>query len=171
VGTRFVLRATVADTDGRVVKVEYFNNGQPMGTATQAPWRVDGVATWVGPHRITARATDDQGATTTTADLLMRVLDPRAPTVRVFGAPALPGTLTVGTPFALRADTSNAAAQMVKVEYFDNGRLLGVVNQAPWRLDGVASWVGPHRITARATDAQGNTSTSPEVLMQVVAAK
>jgi Bacterial Ig domain len=171
VGTRFVLRATAADTDGRVVKVEYFNNGQPMGTATQAPWRVDGVATWVGPHRITARATDDQGATTTTSGLLMQVLDPRAPTVRVFGAPALPGTLTVGTPFALRADTSNAAAQMVKVEYFDNGRLLGVVNQAPWRLDGVASWVGPHRITARATDAQGNTSTSPEVLMQVVAAK
>ncbi len=170
VGTRYVLRAAAADSDGRVVKVEYFNNGMPMGTALQSPWRVDGVATWVGPHLITARATDDKGATTTSTALNMHIVDPGAPKVRVLGSPALPGQLKVGSAFSLRADTSNSAVRVVKVEYFNNGRSMGAATQSPWRLDGKASWVGTHRITARATDEKGTISLSPEVLMQIIAA-
>jgi len=79
-GTRFTLEAQAADADadGRVVKVEFLDNGRIMGTATTAPWRLSGTAGLAGAHALAARATDDRGAVTTSLPVLVQVL-PAAP--------------------------------------------------------------------------------------------
>ena len=65
-GTKITLSATASDADGRVVKVEFLNGTNLLGTVLAAPYLLD----WTpqpGPYSLTARATDDQGKQTTSA--------------------------------------------------------------------------------------------------------
>lgn len=59
--------ATASDSDGTVTKVEFFRNGLLVGTATSAPYAVTLTGIPAGTHRLTARATDDGGASTLSA--------------------------------------------------------------------------------------------------------
>ena len=61
------LAATASDADGTLTKVEFFNGAAKLGEDTTAPYSFtwSGVAT--GNYTLTARATDDLGATTTSA--------------------------------------------------------------------------------------------------------
>jgi hypothetical protein len=56
-----------SDSDGSVTVVEFFADGSLIGQATAAPWTFVWMAPPVGPHVLTARATDDDGASTTSA--------------------------------------------------------------------------------------------------------
>ncbi len=64
-GASVALAASASDPDGTVARVEFFANGTPVGAATGSPW----AATWAGAPQgtwsLTAVATDDKGATTT----------------------------------------------------------------------------------------------------------
>jgi Bacterial Ig domain len=93
-GTPYVLYADARDADGRVMQVDFFNNGQPMGRSLgETYWTVNGIGSWVGAHRITARATDDRGATTTSAEVLLEVLPTPAN-----GGPVLPNPAQTCSP-------------------------------------------------------------------------
>lgn len=69
------LKATANDTDGTVARVEFFDGAAPLGTVTASPFELV-VDLAVGPHELTARATDDQGATTTSAAVSVTVSEP-----------------------------------------------------------------------------------------------
>jgi hypothetical protein len=61
------LAATAADTDGNVARVEFFSGTTKLGEDTSAPYTLQwnaGPAT-AGTHTLTARATDNAGAPTT----------------------------------------------------------------------------------------------------------
>lgn len=66
-GQKFTAPATIAlevnaaDTDGSVVQVAYFQNGNPIGTATTAPFNYTWTAVPPGTYSLTAQATDDLG--------------------------------------------------------------------------------------------------------------
>ncbi|WP_363796410.1 RHS repeat-associated core domain-containing protein [Lysobacter firmicutimachus] len=60
------LSANASDSDGHIVSIEYFANGQSVGTSTQAPFNLNWSAGTAGQYTITARATDNSGKTTTT---------------------------------------------------------------------------------------------------------
>ncbi len=65
-GGTVLLEATTADTDGTVTKVEFFAGATKLGEKTSAPW----IFNWqpaVGTYSLTARATDNDGAPTTSA--------------------------------------------------------------------------------------------------------
>jgi hypothetical protein len=67
------LTATASDSDGSVAKVEFFQGSTLIGTATSAPY----TATWAnvpaGSYTLTARATDNLGATTTSVGVAITV--------------------------------------------------------------------------------------------------
>ncbi len=70
--------ADATDADGTVAKVEFFSNGRLLGTLTQPPYSL--VVDWaLGAHSVTAVATDNQGATTTSASVAMTIGLPQAP--------------------------------------------------------------------------------------------
>jgi uncharacterized protein (DUF1800 family) len=76
-GATVELTANAKDPDGSVAKVEYFANGAKMGEAIEAPWR----AAWTsvaGDYQLCAVATDDKGATTTSAMVAITVAGPAA---------------------------------------------------------------------------------------------
>jgi phosphatidylserine/phosphatidylglycerophosphate/cardiolipin synthase-like enzyme len=59
--------ADAADTDGTIARVEFFANGSSLGTDAVAPFTVSWNASVPGTYTLTARAVDDDGASTTSA--------------------------------------------------------------------------------------------------------
>jgi uncharacterized protein (TIGR03118 family) len=58
------IQATAGDTDGTVVKVEFFDGANSLGSVTAPPYSKE-VTLYPGTHPLTAVATDNAGATTT----------------------------------------------------------------------------------------------------------
>ena len=61
------LSANAADSDGIIAKVEFYQGSMLIGTATTAPYSFIWSTIPAGSYSITAKATDDRGASTTSA--------------------------------------------------------------------------------------------------------
>lgn len=64
-GTAVALSAIASDPDGSIAKVDFFAGGVLIGTDDTAPYSVSWTPATGGDHALTARATDNAGATTT----------------------------------------------------------------------------------------------------------
>ncbi len=87
------LAATAADSDGTVAQVSFYNGTTLIATDTSAPF----TATWsgvpVGTFSLTAVATDNSGASTTSAAIAVQVVAP-PPSSPFGGTPAsIPGVI------------------------------------------------------------------------------
>jgi len=67
------LAASAGDTDGTVGKVDFYANGTLLGTDTSDPYQLSWVNVPAGTYTVTAVATDDDGATTTSAGVSITV--------------------------------------------------------------------------------------------------
>ena len=61
------IAADAADTDGSIVKVEYFLGSTKLGESTTSPYSMTWSNAPAGNHLVCARASDDCGATVTSA--------------------------------------------------------------------------------------------------------
>lgn len=82
------LTATASDSDGTIIQVEFFQNDVKLGGDTSAPYSFSFTTVPKGTYSLTARATDDRGATTTSSAVNVTVnaqLNPeRADTIGVY---------------------------------------------------------------------------------------
>jgi uncharacterized protein YjbI with pentapeptide repeats len=67
------IRATAGDSDGTIIKVEFYSGSTLLGTDTSAPYSFVWRPTVRGTFTLTARAYDDNGAVTTSAPVTVRV--------------------------------------------------------------------------------------------------
>ena len=65
--------ATAADSDGKVLKVDFFQGATPIGTATDAPYSASVANLAAGSYSFTAVATDSSGGATTSAAVAITV--------------------------------------------------------------------------------------------------
>lgn len=72
------LSASAEDPGGLVAKVEFFADGLSIGVALTPPYAFDWIGAPLGGHILRAVATDDQGATNSSAPVMISVL-PRQP--------------------------------------------------------------------------------------------
>ena len=70
---KITLAANAADADGRVVKVEFFNGATKLGEDTSAPYTIQWKVGAAGTYTLTARATDNAGAVTTSSPVTITV--------------------------------------------------------------------------------------------------
>ena len=70
---KITLAANAADSDGRVVKVEFFNGATKLGEDTSAPYTTQWNSGAAGSYTLTARVTDNAGATTTSSPVIITV--------------------------------------------------------------------------------------------------
>ncbi|WP_233636144.1 T9SS type A sorting domain-containing protein, partial [Hymenobacter setariae] len=75
-GKALTLNATAADADGTISQVEFFNGSTSLGTATSAPFQLNWTPSSLGLYSLTARATDNAGASTTSAAVPVLVVIP-----------------------------------------------------------------------------------------------
>jgi len=70
---KVALAAAASDPDGRVVRVEFFNGATKLGEDTTAPYASQWNVGSAGTYRLTARATDNSGAVTTSSPVTITV--------------------------------------------------------------------------------------------------
>jgi len=169
-GTATQVAATASDADGTVTAVEFFDGATSLGTDGTAPYSVTWTPGTLGGHTITARSTDNSGATTTSAAVSVTVVLPpnQPPTVSVTAPPA-GATATQGTATPVTATASDADGTVTTVEFFDGATSLGTDNSAPYAVSWTPSTLGAHSLTARATDNSGAATTSAAVSVTVAA--
>lgn len=75
-GTNITLTATASDTDGTVAKVEFFRDVAKLGEDTSSSYSLVWSNVMAGTYQLTARATDNVGATNTSAAVTVQVAPP-----------------------------------------------------------------------------------------------
>ena len=152
-----------------VANVQFQLNGINLGPAqTSAPYGVswDTTTATGGAHTLKAIATDAAGNTTSTT--LNVTVDNAAPTVAIT-APASGADLKGSATISATANASFGVG-IASVQFQLDGANLGsAITTAPYTLtwDTTAASGGAHTLTAIATDAAGNNTTSATVTVTV----
>ena len=73
--TVVTINASATDIDGTVAKIEFFVNGVSIGTDSTGPYTINWTSV-IGTANLTAVATDNRGATTTSPVISLTIADP-----------------------------------------------------------------------------------------------
>jgi hypothetical protein len=157
------LTSNAADADGTVSQVDYYRGATLIGSSTFGnPYTVSAAAV-SGPWSLTARATDNLGATATSAAVSFTVN--LSPTVTLTFPAA--GAYARGTVINLAASASDPDGSVSLVEFFHEGVKIGEDNTAPFGLPWTPDTVGRYILTVRATDNSGGITTSAATIINV----
>jgi glucose/arabinose dehydrogenase len=162
-GVPITLSATAADSDGAIAKVDFLEAGVLIASDSSAPYSVSWTPTVQGTRGMSARATDNLGAQTTSAVVNVSIAaasgSDTQPPVATLTSPSqfadgLTGTVTLSA-------TASDNVGVTGVEFQVDGIAIGAIDSsAPYQTSIVASayTAGQHVIRARARDAAGNQS-------------
>ena len=168
IGQSFTLSANAADTDGSVAKVDFYAGGALVGTDTGAPFSILWTPGATGSYALTAVATDNGNAVTTsgTVNVTVNALSNAPPTVALT-SPASGAAITLGAGLTLAATAADTDGSVSKVEFFANGVLVATDTAAPYSQAWTPSSAGAYALTAVATDNALGTATSTTVNVTV----
>ena len=151
--------ASASDSDGTVAKVEFFNGATKLGEDTTAPYAFAWSGVAAGTYTVTARATDNQGFTTTTAAVTITVKAANTPATVAITSPA-DGTVFDWKPTITVTATASDPDGVAKVEFRDGTTVLGQDITAPYSYTWRNVPAGSHVLTVRVTDRAGAVTTS-----------
>ncbi|MHB8875690.1 MAG: Ig-like domain-containing protein [Myxococcaceae bacterium] len=156
------LSAAASDQDGSVARVEFFAGGTKLGEDLTSPYSLAWSNVAAGSYTLTARATDNQGAATTSAAVNITVAGPtpNLPPGVSLTAPADGAAFTAPATITLAANASDADGSVARVEFFSGATRLGEDLTSPYSLVWSNVPAGSYLLTARATDNQGASTTS-----------
>ncbi|SKA14751.1 chitinase [Chitinophaga eiseniae] len=162
------IQAAASDSDGVVTRVAFYQGSTLLGVDSVAPyaWAWSNVA--AGNYSLTAKATDNKGATTTSAVVNISVTTGgNKPPVVNITSPANNATFTAPATVNIQAAASDSDGVIKRVVFYQGSTQLGVDSVAPytWTWSNVAA--GTYSLTARATDNGGATTTSSAVSITV----
>src|SRR5215471_5362452 len=168
------IQATASDSDGTVTQVQFFAGTTQIGTVTTPPYSITWNNVAAGSYSLTARATDNAGATTTSS----------AVNITVGTAPVDQGFLDVATcsqigGWAWDANQPNTA---INVDIYDGNTLIATTAANLFRQDLLNAGIGngnhafnvttpssvvdgnPHTISAKFAGTSTSLSTSPKTV-------
>ncbi|WP_146173517.1 Ig-like domain-containing protein [Pontibacter mucosus] len=167
------LSASTSDSDGTVSKVEFFNGAAKLGEDTDGNdgWGYTWTNVAAGTYQLTARATDNDNAATTSAVVNITVSAPAntPPTVQLT-APADNSTFTAPATITLTASASDADGSIARVEFYQGTTKLGEDLTSPYSFAWANIPAGTYQLTARAFDNGGLSTSSSPVNVTVSAA-
>jgi|GEM_PF-1178544 len=161
------LTVTASDSDGTVTKVEFFQGATKLGEDTTAPYNFSWTNVAAGSYVLTARATDNGGATATSSAVNITVNPPNQPPTVSITSPANNAAFTAVATIPISANATDSDGVINKVEFFQGTTKLGEDTQAPFTFNWTSVSAGAYVITARATDNAGATTTSSAVNITV----
>jgi hypothetical protein len=163
-GSTVTIDATASD-NGSVTQVEFKVDGVSVGIDATSPYSATYTAA-VGSHCITATATDNLGATTTTACTNITVANNPPPTVSIT-APANGTSFITGSAVNITATAADNGS-VTQVEFKVDGVSVGIDAASPYAATYTAGALGSHCITAIATDNLGATTATACTNINVV---
>jgi gliding motility-associated-like protein len=167
-GSNITLTANAADANGSITRVEFFNGTTKLGEDTAGPYSFAWSNVQAGTYTITAKATDNQGATTTSTPVTITVVAAAnvAPVVNIT-SPTNNANFTSGASISINANATDSDGSVSKVEFFSGTTKLGEDTSSPYSYTWPAVAAGTYSITARATDNQGAIANSAAVTLVV----
>jgi glucose/arabinose dehydrogenase len=161
------INASASDSDGTIAKVEFFNGGINVGEDLTAPYSFTLSNVSSGSYTLTARATDNAGATTTSA--AVNVIVNALPSVSIT-SPASGASFSAPASITIQASASDSDGSVSKVEFFQGTTKLGEDTTSPYSYAWSNVPAGTYSLTARATDNLGGVRTSTAVSITVTGA-
>lgn len=160
-GANIAIAANAADANGNVARVEFFRSGgASLGSDTSAPYGVTWSNVPAGNYGLYAVATDNAGASTTSATVTIAVNAPGSDTT----APSVPGGLASPSQtassiaLAWNASTDNSGGSGVAgYDVYRNGSLVGSPGGTGFTDSGLAANTS-YAYRVRARDNAGNAS-------------
>jgi RHS repeat-associated protein len=164
------LTATASDVELNtpVSRVDFYHGSTLIGGSTTVPYQLDWTPPAAGVYRLTARATDSAGATTTSAAHDLTVQGNLPPTVSLT-SPRANERFTAPATVTLTAN-ANDTDGVVRVDFFHGATLIGSAASSPYRVVWNPVAAGSYLLTAQATDRLGASQTSAVVPITVNAA-
>jgi hypothetical protein len=161
------ITADASDPDGSVAQVQFFAGSTLLASLTAPPYVHTLADVPAGTYLLTARASDDTGAITTSATVSVTVRAPnQAPTVALT-SPAPGASFTAPATVNLAATASDPDGTIARVQFFAGGTLLATDSSAPYSFSWKKVQPGTYTVTAQATDNAGKVGTSAPVTIVV----
>jgi hypothetical protein len=139
-----------------------------LGTATltAGSYNYSWTSVAAGAYTVTAVATDNNGATTTSSAISFRVNAP--PTVSIT-SPANNAVITYPGTVTLTATASDTDGTISQVQFYNGATLLGTgtLSAGSYSYSWISLAAGTYTVTAVATDSDGATTTSSAVTFRV----
>jgi hypothetical protein len=160
------LAAAASSSGDTIAKVDFYFGARLLGTATDAPYQFTWTNVPAGTYALTARATDNSGATTTSSAVTV-VVD--APPEVILTAPAAGSSFFTPGTIDLVATATSPAQTIAKVEFYSGETLLAAATASPYQFSWVNPAAGNHTLSAKATDSLGISATSAAATITIVA--
>ena len=165
------LTAKARDVDGSIGHVTFYANGAPICSRATVG-ALDYACTWnnaaAGNYLLTAVATDNSGATTTSNAINVSVNAP--PTVSMT-SPASGTQYVTPTNVVITSTASDSDGSINRVEFYANGSLIGtgaLAGQNQYTLTWTNAITGDYTLTVLAVDNRGATATSNSTSIRVL---
>jgi hypothetical protein len=160
------MTANAGDVNGYVAKVEYFYAvTNKIGESTVSPFKVSWGNVSAGTNLITAKATDDGGATATSS--AVSVIINAQPSVSITN-PLNNANFTGPTNITINANASDSDGTISRVDfYYGINNFIGSDTNAPYSMVLSNAPAGTYPLTVKAMDNRGGTSTSALVYVTV----
>ncbi len=174
VGTMVTITATASDVaPGTIAQVEFFNGATSLGVDLTSPYEQSYTVTGT-PATITAKATDNQGAMTTSNAITVGAA-PNVPPASLlyFGATgtATTATIVAGDAIELRGEAVDSDGTIVDVKFYQGaigtGTLLSTDAASPYGHTFTSTTAGTFTFYAVATDNSGASTTSSLITLTV----
>lgn len=161
------LTATASDANGSVAKVEFFQDGTTkLGEDSSAPYSLTWSNAPSGVYVVSARATDNLGATGDSDPIIVIVRGP--PTVAIT-SPTNGASFSASSGIAISAAGTDPDGVVTYVELYRDGVAFAATNGPNLSTVWSNAPVGNYTLTARAGDDNGLLATSAPVAITVTA--
>lgn len=154
-----------ATDDAGISKVEFYNGATLLNTDLTAPYSYAWPSVAKGVYTITAKATDSEGAVTTSAAVTFSV--GTAPAVSITAPVANTVYATAPANIVINATATDADGTIARVEFYNGTTLLNTDNASPYSYTLTGIVLGNYNFTAKAFDNNGLSKTSSIVSVSV----
>lgn len=165
-GANITIAATASDSDGSVTKVDFYQGNTLLGTDTSSPYSFTWSNVQAGSYALTARATDNQNAVSTSSSVNITVGNSNTPPVVSISSPSSGASFSAPATISINANATDNGG-VSKVDFFNGSTLLGTDTSSPYSFSWSNVGAGTYSITARATDNENLAATSSAVTITV----
>ncbi|MFZ4785851.1 MAG: Ig-like domain-containing protein [Flavobacteriales bacterium] len=162
-GSNVPLTVNAADNGGVITLVEFYIDGNLVGSDTSSPYSFDYTATG-GAQTFYAIVYDNDCLSAQTSTVNFSAVNNTPPTITL----TAPDFVIFGNGVTFSAIANDPDGSVVSVEFFVDGVSVGVDNTSPYSLDYTPALGEGQVVNAVVTDNLGTSTTSNDVIMDVV---
>ncbi|HTE32622.1 MAG TPA: Ig-like domain-containing protein, partial [Chryseolinea sp.] len=166
VAAPITISANATDADGTITRVEFFSGTTKIGEDLTSPYSFVWNNAAAGTYALTAKATDNVNAVTTSAPVTVIVSAGNTPPTVAITSPSANALFSTGASVTITA-TATDNVSVTKVEFYSGTTKIGEDSSGPYSFTWANAPAGTQVITAKAYDNQNNITTSAAVTVTI----